>query len=59
MGDFMKKAKEFAAKNEQKIEQGVRKAGDEIDRRTGGKYNEKIDKAVGQAQRATKRETGR
>lgn len=53
MGDFMKKARDIASKNEQRIDQGIRKAGEQINRRTGGKYEEKVDKAVAQAQRAT------
>ncbi|MFB9233973.1 antitoxin [Plantactinospora siamensis] len=57
MGDFMKKAKDFVDRNEQKVDQGMRKAGDEVNRRTGGKYEDKVNKATQQAQRATGRQS--
>ncbi|ASW53818.1 antitoxin [Plantactinospora sp. KBS50] len=55
MGDFMKKAKDFIGRHEQQVDQGIRKAGDETNRRTGGKYEGKVNKAAEQAQRATGR----
>ncbi|MFC3850662.1 antitoxin [Corynebacterium hansenii] len=44
MGIF-DKAKQFAADNPDKVSQGIDKAGDAIDERTGGKHSEQIDKA--------------
>ena len=53
MGDFMKKAKNMVDKNEQKIDQSMKKAGDQLNQRTGGKYADKIGKAVAQGQQKT------
>ncbi|MEV5690165.1 antitoxin [Micromonospora globbae] len=53
MGNFMDKAKDFAKKHDQQIDQGLRKAGEMADKRTGGKYKDRIDKAVDQAQTRT------
>lgn len=47
------KAKEFADQHDDKVDEGVEKAGDQIDARTGGKYTEHIDKGVDEAQRRT------
>ena len=37
------KAGEFASQNSDKISDGIDKAGDFIDRKTGGKYADKVD----------------
>ena len=53
MGDFMDKAKDFADKHDKQVDQGTEKAGDMADKRTGGKYDDQIDKGVDQAQART------
>jgi len=60
MGDFMKKAKDFVDKHEKQVDQGIKKVGDQVDRRTGNKYGSQIDKGVDMAQRRTGQgDTGR
>lgn len=49
----MRKAKDFADKHDKQVDQALEKGGDMIDRRTGGKHREQIDKGVEQAQRRT------
>lgn len=44
MGIF-DKAKQFADDNPDKVNQGIDKAGDTVDERTGGKHAEHVDKA--------------
>jgi hypothetical protein len=53
MSDFMDKAKDFTEKHDEQVDQGLQRAGDEVDERTGGKYGDKIDKGVDQAQERT------
>jgi hypothetical protein len=53
MGDFMKKAKDFVDKHDKQVDQGLERAGDMADKRTGGKYDQHIDKGVDQAQAHT------
>ncbi|WFE59352.1 antitoxin [Micromonospora sp. WMMD712] len=53
MGDFMDKAKDLADKHDKQVDQGIEKAGDMADRRSGGKYDKQIDKGVDMAQRRT------
>ncbi len=43
------KAKKFIDDNPDKIRQGIEKVGDEIDKRTGGKYADKIDRVQDEA----------
>jgi len=43
------KAKKFIGDNPDKIRQGIEKVGDEIDKRTGGKYVDKIDRVQAEA----------
>ena len=50
---FMDKAKEFADDHDKQVDQGLEKAGDQIDDRTGNKYSSQIDKGVDQAQERT------
>jgi len=50
---FMDKAKDFADKHDEQVDQGLEKAGDQIDERTGDKYSTQIDKGVDQAQQHT------
>jgi hypothetical protein len=53
MNDFMDKAKDFADKHDKQVDEGLERAGDQVDQRTGGKHDEHIDKAVDQAQSRT------
>jgi hypothetical protein len=53
MSDFLKKAKDFADQHEEQVDQGIERAGDQIDERTGNKYGEQIDKGVAAAQERT------
>ena len=53
MADFMDKAKDFVKKHDKQVDQGMEKAGDMVDKRTGGKYADQIDKGVDQAQAHT------
>jgi MT0933-like antitoxin protein len=53
MSDFMEKAKDMASEHDVQVDQGLEKAGDAADERTGGKYGEQIDKGVDVAQERT------
>lgn len=53
MSDFMEKAKNLASEHDEQVDQGLDKAGDAVDERTGGKYGEQIDKGVDAAQERT------
>jgi hypothetical protein len=50
---FMDKAKDFAEDHDKQVDQGLEKAGDQIDDRTGNKHSSQIDKGVDQAQQRT------
>ena len=50
---FADKAKDFADKHDEQVDQGIQKAGDQVDDRTGDKYGSQIDKGVDQAQQRT------
>ena len=50
---FMDKAKDMADKHDEQVDQGIEKAGDQIDDRTGNKHSSQIDKGVDQAQTRT------
>ena len=45
IGGFADKAKEMAEQHPDQIDQGVEKAGDAVDERTGGQHAEQVDKA--------------
>lgn len=53
MSDFMDKAEDFADQHDKQVDQGLEKAGDQVDQRTGDKYDDQIDKGVDQAQART------
>jgi MT0933-like antitoxin protein len=53
MGGFMDKAKDAAEQHDDKVDQGLDKAGDFASDKTGGKYDDKIDQGVDQAQERT------
>ncbi|WP_295629587.1 antitoxin [uncultured Corynebacterium sp.] len=46
---IFEKVKQFASKNPDKVRQGIDKIGDEIDKRTDGKYAEKVDRVQDEA----------
>jgi len=46
---FFDKIKNLLKGNKSKVEQGLDKAADTIDSKTGGKYSEKIDSGVDKA----------
>ncbi|GAA2499921.1 hypothetical protein GCM10010435_04350 [Winogradskya consettensis] len=50
---FLDKAKDLADKHDEQVDQGLEKAGDQVDQRTGDKYSDQIDKGVDQAQART------
>ncbi|MBD2761542.1 antitoxin [Kocuria sp. cx-455] len=45
IGGLGDKAKQFAEDNPDKVDQGIDKAGDAVDDRTGGQHAEHVDKA--------------
>lgn len=45
IGGFADKAKDFAQEHSEQVDQGVDKAGDAVDERTGDKHVEQVDKA--------------
>ena len=51
--DFLKKAKDFVDKHDEQVDQALEKIGDEVDKRTGHKYTDKIEKGVDEAQKRT------
>lgn len=38
-------AQNFAASNPDKVEEAIQRVGDEVDRRTGGRFTEQVDQA--------------
>lgn len=46
---FIDKAKEFVSNNPDKVNQGIDKAGDAIDAKTGGQYEGQVDAAQDKA----------
>ena len=53
MGGFMDKAENVADQHDEQVDQGLEKAGDFADQKTGGKYDNQIDKGVDAAQQRT------
>ncbi|MBI3217540.1 MAG: antitoxin [Mycobacterium sp.] len=49
---FLDKAKDLAAKNADKVEQIIDKAGDIVDQKTAGKYADTVDKVQEAAKKA-------
>lgn len=45
IGDFVDKAKDLAGQHPDKVDQGIDKAGDAVDQRTGGQHAAQVDKA--------------
>jgi hypothetical protein len=50
---FMDKAKDAADDHDKQVDEGLEKAGDQIDSRTGDKHSSQIDKGVDEAQQRT------
>jgi class 3 adenylate cyclase len=50
---FLDDAKDFADKHDKQVDEGLEKAGEQVDKRTGDKYDSQVDKAVDEAQRRT------
>lgn len=44
LGDMVDKAKDVAADNKDKVKEGIDKAGDIVDEKTGGEHAEHVDK---------------
>lgn len=55
---FLDKLKDMAGKHSDKADQGVRKAADTIDEKTGGKYSDRIDQGEEKAKDALRRQQG-
>jgi hypothetical protein len=50
---IMDKAKGMADQHDEQVDQGIEKAGDQVDKRTDDKYSSQVDKGVDQAQQRT------
>jgi hypothetical protein len=50
---FTDKAKDFADDHDKQVDEGIQKAGDQVDQRTGNKYDSQVDKGVNEAQQHT------
>ena len=50
---FLDKAKDFLDEHDKQVDQALEKIGDEVDKRTGHKYTDKIEKGVDEAQKRT------
>ena len=46
MGGFMDKAREMAEEHDDKVDEGLERAGEFADERTGDRYSEQIDRGV-------------
>jgi hypothetical protein len=53
MGGFMDKAQDMADQHDEKVDEGLERAGDFADERTGGGHSEQIDRGVDFAQERT------
>ena len=51
--DFLNKAKDLADQHDEQVDQGLEKAGDLADERTGGQHRDQIDRGVDAAQEHT------
>ncbi|WP_261557569.1 antitoxin [Frankia tisae] len=50
MSGFTDKLGDLEDKHDKQVDQAVAKAGEEVDKRTGEKYSEQVDKGVQEAQ---------
>ncbi|GIM81685.1 antitoxin [Salinispora arenicola] len=53
MKKFMDQAREYVEKQDEQIDQGMEKAGDMVNERTGGRYKEQVDRGVDMMQART------
>lgn len=53
VNDFMDKAKDFADQHDKQVDEGLQKAGEQVDQRTGDKYDKEVEKGVDFAQQHT------
>ncbi|MER7274916.1 antitoxin [Dactylosporangium sp. NPDC000244] len=53
MSKIVDKAKEFLGKHDDKVDEGLDKAGEQVDRRTGQKYTGQVQKGVQTAKEHT------
>ena len=53
MGGFMDKARDLTEQHDDKVDEGLERAGDFADERTGGGHSEHIDRGVDFAQERT------
>ncbi len=50
---FLDKAKEFADKHDEQVDQGIDRVGDQVDQRTGNKYSSHLEKGEDMLQQRT------
>jgi hypothetical protein len=50
---FLDKAKDAADQHDKQVDEGLEKAGDQVDDRTGNKYSSQVEKGVNEAQERT------
>lgn len=53
MGGFLDKAREVADQHDEQVDQALERGGDFADEKSGGKYGDKIDRGVDEAQKRT------
>jgi len=53
MSDFLGKAKDFIEQHDDKVDEVLERVGDEVDKRTGERHSDQIDRAVDFAQEHT------
>ena len=53
MSGFMDKAKDALDQHDEQVDQGLEKAGEQIDQRTGSTHSDQIDQGVDAAQEHT------
>ena len=46
LGDFIDKAKDVVADNEEAVEDGIDQVADVVDDKTGGKYSDQVDQGA-------------
>lgn len=46
MKKFMDQAREYVEKQDEQVDQGMEKAGDMLNERTGGRYKKQVDRGV-------------
>lgn len=49
VGDFVDKAKDMASEHEEAVTDGIDKAAEMADEKTGGEYSDQIDQGAGKA----------